>query len=79
MAYTSQPFYGKLSSVSPKNENFQITTGNFTDGDNEFTITLSGLVKVGQTITYVNNQFTGIVTVTNVSGQTVTVDQNANV
>ena len=78
MAYTSQPFYGKLSSVTPQNENFQITTGNFSNGSNQFTIALSGLVRVGQTITYINSQFTGTVTVTNVSGQTITVDQTAN-
>ena len=78
MSYTSQPFYGKLSNFKPTNENFEITTGDFSNGSNQFTITLSELIRVGQTITYINNQFTGIVTVTGVSGQVITVDQNAN-
>ena len=78
MAYTSQPFYGKLSSTYPQNENFLVTTGNFTDGSNQFTITLPHLARIGQTITYIDNQFAGIVTITNIVGNTVTVDQTAN-
>lgn len=74
----SQLFYGKLSSVSPVNENFQITSGNFTSGSNEFIIADDSLVKVGQTLTYIDSQFTGIVTITNVVSSTITVDQNAN-
>ena len=79
MAYTPQPFYGKLSSFKPTNENFEITTGDFSNGSNQFTITLSGLVRVGQTITYINNQFTGIVTVTGVSGATLTSHSSLNI
>ena len=74
----SQLFYGKLSSVSPANENFLITSGNFTSGSNEFIIADDSLVKIGQTLTYVDNQFTSIITITNVVGRTITVDQNAN-
>jgi hypothetical protein len=74
----SQPFYGKLTSVSPVNSNIVITTGDFVNGSNQFTIADAQLVRVGQTLTYVNSQFTGTVTITNVSGTTITVDQNAN-
>ena len=73
-----QPIYGKGSSISPVSQNFAITTGDFTNGSNQFTIADDSLVRVGQTLTYVNSQFTGTVTITNVSGTTVTVDQNAN-
>jgi len=75
---TNQLFYGKVSSVSPSNENIVITTGDFTDGSNQFTIADNDLVRVGQTLTYIDSQFTGTVTITNVSGTTITVDQNAN-
>lgn len=73
-----QPIYGRGSSISPVNANFVITTGDFTNGSNQFTIADDSLVRVGQTLTYVNSQFTGTVTITNVSGTTITVDQNAN-
>ena len=75
---TNQLFYGKVSSVSPSNENIVITTGDFTDGSNQFTIADDNLVRVGQTLTYIDSQFTGTVTITNVSGTTITVDKNAN-
>jgi hypothetical protein len=73
-----QPIYAQGSSITPEYENFVITTGDFTNGSNQFTIAEDSLVRVGQTLTYVNSQFTGIVTITNVSGTTITVDQNAN-
>jgi autotransporter adhesin len=72
----SRYFRGK--SISPKNVNFKITTGDFINGSNQFTIADDFFVRVGQTLTYVNSQFTGTVTITNVSGTTITVDQNAN-
>ena len=73
-----QPIYAQGSSITPEYENFVITTGDFTNGSNQFTIADDSLVRVGQTLTYVNSQFTGTVTITNVSGTTITVDQNAN-
>jgi hypothetical protein len=73
-----QPIYGRGSSISPVNTNFVVTTGDFTNGSNQFTIADDSLVRIGQTLTYVNSQFTGTVTITNVSGTTITVDQNAN-
>ena len=74
----SQPFYGKLTSVSPTNSNIIITTGDFVNGSNQFTIANAQLVRVGQTLTYIDSQFTGTVTITDVSGTTITVNQNAN-
>jgi len=73
-----QAFYGRLSSLSPVNENIVVTTGDFTNGSDQFTITDSFLAREGQTITYVDSQFTGTVTITNVAGSTITVDQTAN-
>lgn len=73
-----QAFYGRLSSVSPVKENISITTGDFTPGSNQFTIADPFFARIGQTLTYVNIQFTGTVTITNVVGSTVTVDKTAN-
>lgn len=73
-----QAFYGRLSSLSPVNENIVVTTGDFTNGSDQFTIADSFFVREGQTITYVDSQFTGTVTITNVAGSTITVDQTAN-
>ena len=73
-----QAFYGRLSSLSPVNENIIVTTGNFTNGSDQFTIADSFFAREGQTLTYVDSQFTGTVTITNVAGSTITVDQNAN-
>jgi hypothetical protein len=73
-----QAFYGRLSSLSPVNENIVVTTGDFTNGSDQFTIADSFFAREGQTITYVDSQFTGTVTITNVVGSTITVDQTAN-
>lgn len=73
-----QAFYGRLSSLSPVNENIVVTTGDFTNGSDQFTIAEPFLAREGQTITYVDSQFTGTVTITNVAGSTITVDQTAN-
>lgn len=73
-----QAFYGRLSSLSPVNENIVVTTGDFTNGSDQFTIADSFFVREGQTLTYVDSQFTGVVTITNVVGSTITVDQTAN-
>ena len=73
-----QAFYGRLSSVSPVKEKISITTGDFTPGSNQFTIADPFFARIGQTLTYVNIQFTGTVTITNVVGSTVTVDKTAN-
>ena len=73
-----QAFYGRLSSVSPVKENISITTGDFTPGSNQFTIADPFFARIGQTLTYVDIQFTGTVTITNVVGSTVTVDKTAN-
>ena len=73
-----QAFYGRLSSVSPVKENISITTGDFTPGSNQFTIADPFFARIGQTLTYVNIQFTGTVTITNIVGSTVTVDKTAN-
>ena len=73
-----QAFYGRLSSVSPFKENISVTTGDFTPGSNQFTIADPFFARIGQTLTYVNIQFTGTVTITNVVGSTVTVDKTAN-
>ena len=77
MAY-EQAFYGRLSSVSPFKENISVTTGDFTPGSNQFTIADPFFARIGQTLTYVDIQFTGTVTITNVVGSTVTVDKTAN-
>lgn len=77
MSYT-QPFYGRLSNVTPSNNNIIITTGDFIEGSNQFTIVDPQLVRVNQTLTYVNSQFTGTVTITEINGNIITVDQNAN-
>ena len=73
-----QAFYGRLSSVSPFKENISVTTGDFTPGSNQFTIADPFFARIGQTLTYVNIQFTGTVTITNIVGSTVTVDKTAN-
>ena len=73
-----QAFYGRLSSVSPFKENISVTTGDFTPGSNQFTIADPFFARIGQTLTYVDIQFTGTVTITNVVGSTVTVDKTAN-
>lgn len=73
-----QAFYGRLSSLSPVNENIVVTTGDFTNGSDQFTIAEPFLAREGQTLTYVDSQFTGTVTITNVAGSTITVDQTAN-
>ena len=54
MSYT-QPFYGRLSNVTPSNNNIIITTGDFIEGSNQFTIVDPQLVRVNQTLTYVNS------------------------
>ena len=73
-----QAFYGRLSSLSPVKENISVTTGNFSPGSNTFTIADPFFARIGQTLTYVDIQFTGTVTITNVVGSTVTVDKTAN-
>ena len=73
-----QAFYGRLSSVSPFKENISVTTGDFTPGSNQFTIADPFFARIGQTLTYVDIQFTGTVTITNIVGSTVTVDKTAN-
>ena len=74
----AQAFYGRLSDLNPSKENIVVTTGDFTDGSNQFTIANPFFARVNQTLTYVDSQFTGTVTITNVAGSTITVDQNAN-
>ena len=73
-----QAFYGRLSSLSPVKENISVTTGDFTPGSNQFTIADPFFARIGQTLTYVDIQFTGTVTITNIVGSTVTVDKTAN-
>jgi hypothetical protein len=73
-----QAFYGRLSLLSPVKENISVTTGNFSPGSNQFTIADPFFARIGQTLTYVDIQFTGTVTITNIVGSTVTVDKTAN-
>ncbi len=74
----AQAFYGRLSDLNPSKENIVVTTGDFTNGSNQFTIADPFFARVNQTLTYVDSQFTGTVTITNVAGSTITVDKNAN-
>ena len=68
----AQAFYGRLSDLNPSKENIVVTTGDFTNGSNQFTIADPFFARVNQTLTYVDSQFTGTVTITNVAGSTIT-------
>lgn len=74
----NQLFYGKLSAITPQYENIVITTGDFVNGSYNFTIANPQLARIGQTLTYINSQFTGTVTIVSINGSTVTVDKPAN-
>ena len=84
MAYDKQLFIGKLSSVTPKYDNVIALNGNTTSGQPQITnaVAISGfnlaLLRVGQTINTISGGgFSSDVTITNISGTTITVNANA--
>lgn len=85
MAFEQQLFIGKTSAFSPTYNFLVGFTGTTVNGQNTITnIAASdpsndlGLLRVGQTIvTYSGGGFSGNVTITNISGTTITVDANA--
>ena len=84
MAYDKQLFIGKLSSVTPKYDNVIALNGDTTSGQPSITnaVAIAGfdlaLLRVGQTInTIAGGGFSSDVTITNVSGTTITVNTNA--
>ena len=84
MAYDKQLFIGKLSSVTPKYDNVIALNGDTTSGQPSITnaVAIAGfdlaLLRVGQTInTIAGGGFSADVTITNVSGTTITVNTNA--
>ena len=86
MAYEPQLFYGKLSSFSATNDNITVITGDVQNGSNNITNVAAfdssydvNLLRVGQILGDVEGVFdTATVTITNISGTTVTVNGNAN-
>ena len=80
---SNQPFYGKISSVSPENENFVLFYGDTSIGSNQITnITPDtgfsiSLLRVGQSLSDLDNKFASNPTITNIVGTTLTVNQNA--
>ena len=75
---------GKLSSVTPKYDNVIALNGNTTSGQPSITnaVAISGfnlaLLRVGQTINTISGGgFSSDVTITNISGTTITVNANA--
>ena len=86
MAYEAQLFYGKLSSFSANNDNITVIKGDVTNGSNQITNVIdfnasydAGLLRVGQILGDVSDVFdTDTVTITNISGDTLTVSENAN-
>lgn len=86
MAYEAQLFYGKLSSFSANNDNITVVKGDVTNGSNQITNIIdfnasydAGLLRVGQILGDISDVFdTATVTITNISGTTLTVSENAN-
>jgi len=79
-----QPFYGKLSGVTPVSDNIVAITGNTTIGVNQITNIAAfnssfniNLLRVGQTLNDVNGAFGSNIIISNISGTTLTVDANA--
>ncbi len=84
MGYDKQLFIGKLSSVTPKYDNVIALNGDTTSGQPSITnaVAISGfnlaLLRVGQTINTISGGgFSSDVTITNISGTTITVNANA--
>ena len=84
MAYDKQLFIGKLTNVTPKYDNVIALNGDTTGGQPQITnaVAFAGfnlaLLRVGQIInTIAGGGFSSDVTITNVSGTTITVNANA--
>ena len=84
MAYDKQLFIGKLTSVTPKYDNVIALNGNTTSGQPQITnaVALGGfdlaLLRVGQIINTISGGgFSGDVTITSISGTTISVNTNA--
>lgn len=86
MAYDKQLFIGKLTSVTPKYDNVIALNGNTVSGQPQITnaVAIAGfdlaLLRVGQIINTISGGgFSGDVTITGISGTTITVNTNAAV
>ena len=84
MAYDKQLFIGKLTSVTPKYDNVIALNGNTVSGQPQITnaVAIAGfdlaLLRVGQIINTISGGgFSGDVTITSISGTTITVNTNA--
>lgn len=80
----NQPFYGKLSGVTPASDNIVAITGDTTVGINQITNVASfnptydiNLLRVGQILNDIQGAFGSNVIITNIAGTTLTVDTNA--